>query len=133
MMEVNSRLVKFKIKPASYPLMKLYFNEQLENQDNALEAETEFPKEFWINLANTCREVARGMSTFSSQKIVMGLNLMSQGIMAEVEAEDKRLRNKEVYESFLDFVIEVNGRTDLDKVRKGQMIHDTARKLQLHP
>jgi hypothetical protein len=125
-MEVNSRLVKFKIKPASYPLMKLYFNEQRENEDNALEAETEFPKEFWINLANTCREVARGMSTFSSQKIVMGL-------MAEVEAEDKRLRNKEVYESFLDFVIEVNSRTDLDKVRKGQMIHDKANKLRLQP
>jgi hypothetical protein len=40
-------------------------------------------------------------------------------------------RNKQIFESFADFVLETTGRTDLDKVRKGQMIHDGAFSLRL--
>jgi hypothetical protein len=36
---------------------------------------------------------------------------------------------REVYEQFADFVAAVNSRVDLDKARKGQMIHDRASEL----
>jgi hypothetical protein len=129
-MEGDSRSVKFKIKPKSYPLIKVHFKNQHEYEDDMLESEVAFPQEFWLDLANNCKEVAAGMGTFGSQKIVSGLNLMAQTIMAEIQAEQKRLHNKDAYESLVDFVFEINNRSDLDKVRKGQMIHDRACQLK---
>lgn len=38
---------------------------------------------------------------------------------------------REAYEQFADFVAALSRRADLDKARKGQMIHDRARELQL--
>jgi hypothetical protein len=43
------------------------------------------------------------------------------------------LKYKGVYESLADFVFELSGRTDLDKVRIGQLIHEKANKLKLQP
>jgi hypothetical protein len=40
-------------------------------------------------------------------------------------------KRREVFEQFADFIAAVNSRVDLDKVRKGQMIHDRARELGL--
>ena len=128
-MEVGNRSVKLKLEPASYPLIKVNLNAQGEN--NMFETEVRFPREFWMNMANSCKEVAGSMGAFTSQNIVSGLNLMHQTILLEIAAEDRRLKYQEAYESLVDFVFEINNRTDLDKVRKGQMIHDWACELKL--
>jgi hypothetical protein len=128
-MEVGNRSVKLKLEPASYPLIKVNLNAQGEN--NMFETEVRFPREFWMNMANSCKEVAGSMGAFTSQNIVSGLNLMHQTILLEIAAEDRRLKYQEAYESLVDFVFEINNRTDLDKVRKGQMIHDRACELKL--
>jgi hypothetical protein len=75
--------------------------------------------------------MADSMDAISSGTIKAGLNLMSQKITVEIEAEDNRLRNKEAYETFADAIAQIANRADLDKARKGQMIHDTACRLQL--
>jgi hypothetical protein len=128
-MEVGNRSVKLKLEPASYPLIKVNLNAQGEN--NMFETEVRFPREFWMNMANSCKEVAGSMGAFTSQNIVSGLNLMHQTILLEIAAEDRRLKYQEAYESLVDFVFEINNRTDLYKVRKGQMIHDRACELKL--
>ena len=128
-MEVGNRSVKLKLEPASYPVIKIHLNAQGEN--NTFETEVRFPREFWLNMANSCKKVAGSLGAFTSQNIVSGLNLMHQSILVEIAAEDRRLKHQEVYESLADFVFEINNRTDLDKVRKGQMIHDRACELKL--
>lgn len=132
-MTAGNRSVKFKIKPRSYPLVEFYYQVQNEHENDLFETEVTFPQEFWLNLASICKEVASSMGTFSSQKIAAGLKLMSQTIMAEIEAESRRLKYKGIYESLADFVFELSGRTDLDKVRIGQLIHEKANKLKLQP
>jgi len=52
-------------------------------------------------------------------------------VMADMAAERRTQRNKETFKSFADFVIKTTGRTDLDKTRKGQMIHEKASLLRL--
>lgn len=128
----GSRSVKFTVKPKSYPLVKFYYRVKNENENDLFETEVTFPQEFWLNLAGMCKEVANSMGVFSSQKIMSGLNLMSQTIMAEIEAESRRLKYKGEYESLADFVFEISSRTDIDKVRIGQLIHEKANKLRLH-
>ena len=71
------------------------------------------------------------MDAFSSPSVRKALNLMADKIIAEIDAEDKRSRYKESYESFFDFVVEINKRTDLDRVRKAQLIHDKACQIKL--
>jgi hypothetical protein len=129
----GSRSVKFTVKPKSYPMVKFHYRGQNENDNDLFETEVTFPQEFWLNLAGMCREVASSMGVFSSQKIMAGLNLMSQTILAEIEAESRRLKYKGEYESLADFVFEMSNRTDIDKVRIGQLIHEKANKLKLHP
>ena len=58
---------------------------------------------------------------------------MSQRILAEIEAENRRLKFKEAYESLADFIVEVSLRPNLDKVRKAQIIYDRASELKLEP
>ncbi len=130
-MEVDTRSVKFKISPASYPGIKIYYKDRGEQEYIGFETKVTFPQEYWLNLANTCQEAAKSMNAFSSQKIVSALNLMSQMVMVEIEAENRRVQYKDAYEALADYVFEVNNRADLDKVRKGQMIYDRACQLGL--
>jgi hypothetical protein len=127
--EVDRRFIILDISPELYPEMELSFNEISEHEDKLLETKVTFPKEFWLNLAETLSQVANDMG--EDDPVRSGFNLMSQRIMAEIEAEDRRLKFKEAYESFADFVIEIKKRTDLDNVRKGQMIHDMACQMKL--
>ena len=53
-------------------------------------------------------------------------------IVADIAAERRTQRNKEIFESFADFVDETIGRTDLDKVHKGQIIQEKASLLRLN-
>ena len=131
MMELDSSSMKLKIKPISYPVMEIFLKNGSEHEDDFLETEVTFPMEFWLSLADTLKGGAKGMGAFGSQGVISGLNSMSQRIMAEIKAEERRLQFKETYESFTNFVVQINSRTDLDDVRKGQIIHDMACKLKL--
>jgi hypothetical protein len=72
------------------------------------------------------------MGTFSSKKVRDALSLMAEGILSQIEAEDKRLRYKAAYEDFFDSVVEIYNSKDFDKVRKGQLIHQKAAQLKLN-
>ena len=131
MLELDSSSMKLEIRPISYPAMEISLKNGSEHEDDLLETEVTLPREFWMSLADTLKEGAKGMGAFGSQMIISGLNRISQGILAEIEAEDRRLQFKDTYEAFTNFVVQINNRTDLDDVRKGQIIHDMARKLKL--
>jgi hypothetical protein len=113
--------------------MEISLKNRSEHEDDLLETEVTFPKEFWLSLADTLKKGAKGMGAFGSQGVISGLNRMSQRIMAEIKAEDRRLKFKEAYESFADFIVEVSLRPNLDKVRKAQIIYDRASELKLEP
>ena len=130
-MELDSSSLKLEIKPTSYPEMEISLKNGSEHEDDLLETEVTLPKEFWLSLADTLRAGARGMGAFGSQRIISGFNHMSQRIVEEIGAENRRLQFKEAYESFTNFVTQISSRTDLDDVRKGQIIHDMACKLKL--
>ncbi len=132
-MELDSSSMRLKIKPTSYPVMEISLKNRSEHEDDLLEIEVTFPKEFWLSLADTLKKGAKGMGAFGSQGVISGLNRMSQRIMAEIKAEDRRLKFKEAYESLADFIVEVSLRPNLDKVRKAQIIYDRASELKLEP
>lgn len=119
------------VEADSYPKIRLHIIEKRGDKHDELKTEVSFPRELWINLADACRQMADSMDAFSSGTLKAGLNLISQKITVEIEAEDKLLRNKEAYETFADAVTQIANRADLDKARKGQMIHDAACRLQL--
>ena len=133
MMELDSSSMKLKIKPIFYPVMQISLKNGSEHEDDFLETEVTFPMEFWLSLALTLKGGAKGMGAFGSQGVISGLNRMSQRIMAEIEAENRRLKFKEAYESLADFIVEVSLRPNLDKVRKAQIIYDRASELKLEP
>ena len=133
MMELDSSSMKLKIKPISYPVMKISLQNGSKHEDDFFETEVTFPMEFWLSLALTLKGGAKGMGAFGSQGVISGLNRMSQRIMAEIEAENRRLKFKEAYESLADFIVEVSLRPNLDKVRKAQIIYDRASELKLEP
>ena len=131
MLELDSSSMKLKIKPISYPVMEVSIKNGSEHEDNFFETEVTFPMEFWLSLSLTLKGGAKDMGAFGSQRVISELKRMSQRILAEIEAENQRLKFKETYESFANFVVQINSRTDLDDVRKGQIIHNMAHKLKL--
>jgi hypothetical protein len=122
---------RIEIMPSLYPMMKLHGKQQREYEDDELETNVSFPRELWMNLARACDEVAYGMDALSSPKVQNALGLMADKIITEIDAEDRRSQYRELYESFFDFVAEIIKRTDLDRVRKAQLIHDEACQIQL--
>ena len=132
-MELDSSSMKLKMKPTSYPVMEISLKNRSEHEDDFLETEVTFPMEFWLSLALTLKGGAKGMGAFGSQGVISGLKRMSQRILAEIEAENRRLKFKEAYESLADFIVEVILRPNLDKVRKAQIIYDRASELKLEP
>jgi hypothetical protein len=103
MSELNIQSTKVEIKPSSHPMMKLCSKQQHEYENDELETDVSLPREFWMNVARACDEIAHGMGAFSSPKVREALNLMADRIIAQMDAEDRRLRNKESYESFFDY------------------------------
>ena len=127
-MKADRHFIMLEINPERYPEMELSFNEITEHEDKLLETKVTFPKEFWLNLADTLKQVGY---YGEDEPTKQGFNFISQRIMAEIEAENRRVKFKEAYESLADFIVEINKRTDLDNVRKAQMIHDMACQLKL--
>jgi len=131
MLKEHSQSIKVKIKPSAYPMIKLHWKQQSEYKHDGLETDVLFPRELWENIAKACDKIAHAMGAFNSPKVRKALTLMADRIMAEIDAEDRRLSYKESYESFFDFVDAINNRTDLDRVRKAQLIHEKALQIQL--
>ena len=127
----EKKSVELMINPGLYPAVKIVLNEPVSEHD-VFEATAPLHKEVWLHVAKECKERAAGMDVFASQRLVSALNSLADMIFDEVNAEEKRERNREAYESFADFVAEINTRTDLDKIRKAQLIHDKASELQLN-
>ena len=128
-MEADRRFMMLDINPGRYPEMELSINIIVEDEDKLFETKVTFPREFWLNLADTLNEVAYKM--YEDDPVKSGFKLLSQRILAEIEAANRRVKFKKAYESFADFIIEINNRTDLDNVRKAQMIHDRACQMKL--
>jgi CheY-like chemotaxis protein len=126
----EKKSVELMINPGLYPAVKIVLNEPI-SEHEAFEATAPLHKEVWLHVARECKERAAAMDVLASQKLVSSLNSLADSIFDQVNAEDKRERNREAYEFFADFVAEINGRTDLDKIRKAQLIHDKASELHL--
>jgi len=60
------------------------------------------------------------------EKLLMALNLVSQIISFEMELQKLSLVDRQIYGSFSHTAKEIIARKDLDKIRKGQIIHDLA-------
>ena len=127
----EKKSVELMINPGLYPAVKIVLNEPVSEHD-VFEATAPLHKEVWVHVAKECKERAAAMDVFASQRLVSALNSLADMIFDQVNAEEKRERNREAYESFADFVAEINSRADLDKIRKAQLIHDKASELQLN-
>jgi CheY-like chemotaxis protein len=127
----ETKSVELMINPGLYPVVKIVLNEPMAEHE-VFEATAPLHKELWLHVARECKERAAAMDVLASQRLVSSLNSLADRILDQVNAEDKRERNREAYESFADFVAEINTRTDLDKIRKAQLIHDRASELQLN-
>jgi CheY-like chemotaxis protein len=115
------------VNPNSYPVMKVRWREP--GAGDIFQATTPLNREVWLKLATECRSRAGAMD--ASQKLISCLSLFADMIMSEISSEDRRERNREAYNLFADFIADINSRTDLDKTRKAQMVHDRAHQLKI--
>ena len=129
--QVSNQSVVLHVEADSYPEIRLHIIEKRFDKHDELKTDVSFPRKFWVSLSDVCRQMTDNMDSYSLGTLKTAMNLMSQRIMAEIEAEDKRLRNKEEYEILADTAAQIFNRADLDKARKGQMIHDIACRLKL--
>ncbi len=133
MLREDKPAVKIKLDPTSYPLVQLIWEEPGEHEPSGFEEQVLFPEEWWMSLATTAEVIVDEMDTAinENQKLAEILTLISDRIKAEIEAEKKRVRYKDSYESFADYISKISQREDIDNARKAQMIHDAALKLAL--
>ncbi|HYA03517.1 MAG TPA: hypothetical protein VEI04_10435 [Syntrophobacteria bacterium] len=122
--------IELVLRPDLYPVVKLVWKEG-PFHGVVVEATAALDKGGWLHLATACKERARQIDAFASQEATSVWGLFADSIMREIRGEEKRARNREAYQSFGDFVAEISRRTDLDKIRKAQMIHDQACGLKL--
>jgi hypothetical protein len=66
------------------------------------------------------------------EKLLTALNLVSQIITFETALQKLSLADRQIYGSFSHTAKEILARTDLDKTRKGQIIHDLAARLDFN-
>ena len=65
-------------------------------------------------------------------KLLTALDLISHIITVEITLQNLNLLDRQSYGSFFETVNKILARTDLDKLRKGQIIHDLATQLELN-
>ncbi len=63
------------------------------------------------------------------ENLLIALNLISQIITFEIALQNLSLEDRQIYASFFHTAKEIIARTDLDKIRKGQIIHNLAAQL----
>ncbi|HYA02489.1 MAG TPA: hypothetical protein VEI04_05190 [Syntrophobacteria bacterium] len=127
----GGRSIGFIIHPASYPVARLIWTQRIQDEDDQYGRRILLDRDFWVDFANMCKKATSRIDGIDSQTLTIALSVISSMIMDEIAAEDKRIRNREIYDSFLDFVVAIMKRTDLDKARKAQIIHDKASLMQL--
>ena len=66
------------------------------------------------------------------EKLSTALNLVSQIIAFEIALEKLSIVDRQTYGSLFHIAKEILVRTDLDKIRKGQIIHDLATHLEFN-
>jgi hypothetical protein len=133
MLEDDRRTAKIKLNPASYPFVQLIWEGGGQQDFSRFEEQALFPMEWWSSLAYTAEVIVDEMDTTTeeNQKLAEILTSISDRIKTEIALEEKRLRYKDSYESFADYVGKISQREDLDNLRKAQMIHDMALQLKL--
>jgi CheY-like chemotaxis protein len=131
-MAEEKRSVEVTLTPKLYPTVKVLVKDNSLQEGTIFEAASPLHKELWLNLARDCKNHASQMDVSASQELASVLILFADSIMSEIHAEEKRERNRDAYQAFADFVAEINSRSDLDNVRKAQMIHDRAGELKLN-
>lgn len=119
------------VNPESYPAIKIIWRDNEGQGEATYEATAPLHKDFWSHLEKECRERASGSDTSSGNDLAANLTLFANLIHKEIDAEERRERNRSVYEYFSDFVSTIIARTDLDNIRKGQIIHEKAGELGL--
>jgi hypothetical protein len=130
-MEEEKRFVDLLVAPDVYPTVKLLVRKEPGSDDEMSVNTISFHREMWRTLAKYCKQRVAHADISSSQELVISLNAIADAITREVSADEKRERNRDSYQSFADFVATINARTDLDTIRKAQMIHDRASELKL--
>lgn len=122
--------IQLVVDPCVYPVARLVWAEAT-SQDGVFEATIPLRREAWLDVANYCKNQAEQLEVLGPDESANTWNRVAKFIMGEITADEKRQRNRELYGSFADFVAAISARTDLDKARKAQMIHDKACQLKL--
>ena len=119
------------VNPESYPAIKVIWRDDKGQEETTYEATAPLHKDLWSHLEEECRERASVIDVSSGNDLAVNLRLFADLIHKEIDAEGKRERNRSAYEYFSDFVSTIIARTDLDNIRKAQIIHDKAGELRL--
>ncbi|MGE5312201.1 MAG: hypothetical protein ACM3MN_10710, partial [Nitrospirota bacterium] len=122
--------IELVIDPCVYPVAKLVWAEAT-SQNGVFQATIPLRREAWGDIANYCREQAERLQVLGPDDLAITWNRLAEFIMSEITAEEKRQKNREAYASFADFVATISARTNIDKARRAQMIHDKACQLKL--
>jgi hypothetical protein len=118
------------IEPHVYPVARVVWADAA-SQDELFQATIPLGKEIWLDIARYCKQCAEQLAVHGQGEAANRWNRALDLIMVEISAGDKRQKNRDVYSSFADFVGMINTRTDIDKARKAQMIHEKACQLKL--
>jgi hypothetical protein len=129
-MEHEKRFVDLLVAPDVYPTVKLLARKEGGSDEEMSVNTISFHREMWRTLAKYCKQRLAQADISPSQELARSLNALADSIMSEVNADEKRERNRDAYQAFADFVAKTNARTDLDMVRKAQIIHDRASELK---
>jgi hypothetical protein len=85
----------------------------------------------WLDVAECCKQRAEQLERSGRHRLANSWDRIADLVLSEIIAAEKRQRNRELYGSFADFVATISARSDMDKVRKAQIIHEKARQLQV--
>jgi hypothetical protein len=130
-MKRSARSIGVMIHPASYPLARLVWAEQIRDEDDKFGRTVSLDRDFWLEFSRICKHAAARIADSPSETLAIALTVISSMITDGIDSEVKREKNSAMYASFLDFSLSVMRRTDIDRARKGQIIHDRASLIKL--
>ena len=122
--------IQLVVDPYVYPGARLVWAEATA-QDEVFQASIPLRKEVWLDVANYCKRQAEHFEILGPDELANTWKRVADLILGEITADEKRHRNREVYDSFADFVATISARIDIDKARRAQMIHDKACQLRV--
>jgi len=122
--------IQLMIDPRGYPVARLVWA-QAAFQDELSQATIPLRKEVWLDVAGYCQQHAERLEVLGQGELAETCRRVADLIMDEITADEKRQRNRDIYASFADFISTISVRTDIDKARKAQIIHDKACQLKL--